>query len=132
MSTSSSSSTGRAVWLVLAVWFVVYFGVRVFLESSQALAPSSRLALSLAPVPVFALFLGMFLRAVRSADELERRVQLEALALAFPLGLLLLTSLGLVQRAVVLNIEDWSFNHLWPMFVLLYLIGLARARRRYV
>lgn len=132
MPSVSSPSTGRMAWLVLTMWLLVHFGVRAYLESSQALAPGTRLLLSLSPVPVFAAFLWMFLRAVRAADELERRVQLEALALAFPLGLLLLTSLALVQRAVVLNAEDWSFNHVWPMFVVLYLIGLARARRHYV
>ncbi len=132
MPSVSSPSTGRMAWLVLTMWLLVHFGVRAYLESSQALAPGTRLLLSLSPVPVFAAFLWTFLRAVRAADELERRVQLEALALAFPLGLLLLTSLALVQRAVVLNAEDWSFNHVWPMFVVLYLIGLARARRHYV
>jgi len=132
MPSVSSPSTGRVAWLALTAWLLVHFGVRAFLESSQALAPGTRLLLSLSPVPVFAAFLWTFLRAVRAADELERRVQLEALALAFPLGLLLLTSLSLVQRAVVLNAEDWSFNHVWPMFVVLYLIGLARARRHYV
>ena len=25
----------------------------------------------------------------------------------------------------------WSFNHVWPQFVLFYLIGLFLARRRY-
>jgi len=132
MPSVSSPSTGRVAWLALTAWLLVHFGVRAFLESSQALAPGTRLLLSLSPVPVFAAFLWTFLRAVKAADELERRVQLEALALAFPLGLLLLTSLSLVQRAVVLNAEDWSFNHVWPMFVVLYLIGLARARRHYV
>jgi hypothetical protein len=80
---------------------------------------------------VFAYFLWSFIRALRSADELERRIQLEALATAFPLGLLLLTTLGLVQRAVTLSFEDWSYNHVWPMFALFYLAGLMIARRRY-
>ena len=51
--------------------------------------------------------------------------------MAFPLGLLLLTTLGLAQRAVPLSFEDWSYNHVWPMFVFLYLIGLVIARRHY-
>jgi hypothetical protein len=72
-----------------------------------------------------------FIRGIRSADELERRIQLEALAFAFPVGLLLLTTLGLAQRAVTLRFEDWSYNHVWPMFVVFYLAGVALARKRY-
>jgi hypothetical protein len=90
-----------------------------------------RLALAFLPTPAFAVFLWKFIQSVRSADELERRIQLEALAVAFPLGLLLLITLGLVQRAVELNFEDWSYNHVWPMFLFFYLIGNWAARRRY-
>ena len=90
-----------------------------------------RLALAFSPSPVFALFLWNFIRGVRAADELERRIQLEALAVAFPLGLLLLTTLGLAQRAVELSIHDWSYNHVWPFFVIFYLLGLMLARKRY-
>ncbi len=126
-----STSPGRAVWPVFTAWILAYFGVRLVLDST-AFAPPMRVLLSLSPAPIFALFLWTFLRALRASDELERRVQLEALAVAFPLGLLLLTSLGLVQRAVPLNPDDWSFNHIWPMFVVLYFGGLAIARRRYL
>ena len=90
-----------------------------------------RLGLAFVPTPVFALFLWLFIKGIRSADELERRIQLEALAVAFPLGVLLLTTLGLVQRAVELNFQDWSYNHVWPFFVIFYLGGLMLARRRY-
>ena len=112
-------------------WLALYFAVRFWLEGRPALAPGARLALSFVPTPVFVLFLWSFIRAVRGADELERRIQLEALAVAFPLGLLLLTTLGLVQRAVALNMEDWSYNHVWPMFAVFYLLGLMLARRRF-
>jgi len=113
------------------VWIVLYFGVRFFLEARPALDPGIRLALAFVPTPVFALFLWRFVQGVRSADELERRIQLEALAVAFPLGVLLLTTLGLVQRAVNLSFQDWSYNHIWPYFALFYLFGLGLARKRY-
>ena len=118
--------------LALSVaWLVSYFAVRVWLESNQGMSSSTRLAMSFLPTPLFAVFLWRFIRGIRGADELERRIQLESLAVAFPLGLLLLSTLGLVQRAVTLNFEDWSYNHVWPMFVLFYFIGVAVARRRY-
>ena len=122
---------GALVFAALVAWLVLYMGVRFFLEANLQLPDSTRLALAFVPTPVFAFFLWQFMRALRSADELERRIQLEALAVAFPLGLLLLTTLGLAQRAVELNFENWSYNHVWPMFTVFYLFGLMLARRRY-
>ena len=95
------------------------------------MAGGVRLFLAFVPTPVFGAFLFQFIRSLRSADELERRIQLEALAVAFPLGLLLLTTLGLAERAIELNFQDWSYNHVWPYFVIFYLLGVFIARRRY-
>ena len=132
MSPILARTPSRASVLGLLIgWLILYFGVRFFLEANPDLARNARLALAFIPMPVFAAFLVQFIRALRAADELERRIQLEALAVAFPLGMLMLTTLGLVQRAVELPFEDWSFNHIWPQFILFYLIGLFLARRRY-
>ena len=128
---SVAAPSGRVVFALLILWLVLYFGIRVFLEARDGLASGTRLALAFIPTPFFALFLMSFIRGVRSADELERRIQLEALAVAFPLGLLLLTTLGLAQRAVTLRFEDWSYNHVWPMFALFYVFGVIVARKRY-
>lgn len=76
------------------------------LEASPDWPSTTRLALSLVPTPLFAWFLWNFVRGIRGADELERRIQLEALAVAFLLACLLITTLGLVQRAVTLNFEE--------------------------
>ena len=123
--------SGQSIFALLIGWLALYFGVRFYLEANPQLASGTRLALALAPTPLFAVFLWQFVRGIRSADELERRIQLEALAIAFPLGLLLLTTLGLVQRAVALNFQDWSYNHVWPMFAAFYLFGSVWARKRY-
>jgi hypothetical protein len=119
------------VVILLGLWIVLYFVVRIVLESSASLSSGRRLAVALVPTPVFLLFVWNFIRSIRAADELERRIQLEALAIAFPLGFVLLTTLGLVQRAVALSFQDWSFNHVWPMFAIFYLFGLTIARKRY-
>lgn len=131
MTSKPRSSGGATVVALLLAWFVLYFGIRLFLESGAVTTAGTRLMLSLIPAPVFAAFLWAFVRSLREADELERRIQLEALGIAFPLGLLLLTTLGLVQRAVTLNFQDWSYNHVWPMFAVFYLLGLMVARSRY-
>jgi hypothetical protein len=111
-------------------WFLAYVVARGVLEQPD-LPRALRLTAALLPVPLFATFLARFVRSLRGADELERRIHLEALAVAFPLTILLLQTLGLLERAVGLKFEDWSYGHVWAYLPLFYLIGLVVSRRRY-
>ena len=128
----SSAPPSRGRWLALAsglAALVVYFASRVLLERPDLPA---RLAVTLAPLPFFVFFLAAFVRLVRGMDELERRIQLEALALAYPAVLVLLMALGLLQLSgVALSPADWSFRHVWQIGVVLYAAGMAVAARRY-
>jgi len=103
---------------------------RMALQMFQ-LAPWLRVTVALLPIIPTALFLWSVVSRIRSLDELERRIHLEALAIAFPLAILLLWTLGLLQLAINLNPDDWSYRHVWVYLPLFYFIGLAIARRRY-
>jgi hypothetical protein len=127
----SKGPSGGLLLALLVAWLVSYFAVRLTLEATLQLPGEARLAMAFIPTPLFALFLWNFIKSIRAADELERRIQLEALAIAFPLALVLITTLGLAQRAVVLNFQDWSYNHVWPMLGVFYLAGVTIARKRY-
>ena len=109
---------------------LLFFAARLALEA-EALPSWQRIAIALAPLPAFAWFLWEFVHSASGGDELERRVQLEALAVAFPLTLLLVMTLGLLQIAVPLPPDDWSYRHIWPLLYVFYMVGLMRARRRY-
>lgn len=111
-------------------FILAYFGARVLLESF-VMETWLRVVVAILPVLPFILFLLMLIRGIRQMDELERRIQLEALAVAFPLAILLLLTLGLLELAVKLKPEDWSYRHLWPFLFIFYLIGLVMAKRRY-
>jgi hypothetical protein len=133
MSTPAVEPRPRRSFLLPAValaWIVLYFAARVALSRLE-LEPWLRVGIALVPVVPFVGVLWLVAAAVRGMDELERRVHLEALALAFPLATLLLMTLGLLQRAVPLPFEDWSYAHVWIYLPLFYLVGLAFAWRRY-
>lgn len=112
------------------VWGLSFVAARLLLEQ-PGLDTSDRLLLAFGPtVP----FIGLLLGAVglsREADEMERRVQLEALALAFGLTMLLVATLALAQRAGFAKYEDFSYVHLLPILFIFYLGGTISARRRY-
>jgi hypothetical protein len=122
--------TGLAAGSLAVVWIVTYFVARLAIE---VLSPGSpmRLAVVLLPIVPFAGLLWFFIRGVRGADELERRIHLEALAVAFPLSVLMLMVLGLLDLAIDLDPDNWSYRHLWPFMFVFWFLGLAAARRRY-
>jgi hypothetical protein len=124
----SSRLTHPLSWTI--AWLVAYGAARGVLEKAT-LETWQRVAAALAPVPLAAVALVLIVRGARDLDELERRIQLEALATAFLLAVLFLMTLGLLQRAVTLKFEDWSYAHVWAMLPTLYFAGLAFARKRY-
>jgi hypothetical protein len=116
--------------LPLAILFAItYVAARLLLELE--LATPLAVLLALLPVPPYILWLVAAVQAIRQSDELERRIHLEALAVAYPLVLILLLTLGLLEMAVELSADDWSYRHVWAMLPVFYLGGLALARRRY-
>lgn len=88
-----------------------------------------RVPLALVPmVPlVFALF--AFVRYLGRMDELQRRVQLEALAFAFGGTALLTFGYGFLQSVAGFPQVNWFA--VWPIMAVLWLAGKARADRRY-
>jgi hypothetical protein len=123
----------RLNWLILVTggaWALSFLGARLGLELTE-FGSALAVLVALLPVPFFAAFLWFLIAGVRRSDELERRIQLEALAVAFPLTMLLLMLLGLMELATELNPDDLSYRHVWAFLPVMYLGGVALARRRY-
>ena len=112
------------------VWGATYIAARLLLELE--LAPGVGVAVALAPVLPFVFTLVGLVQGIRSMDELHRRVHLEALVIAFPLTLLLVMTLGLLDLAVGLSPDDWSYRHLLPFLAIFYAFGIWRAWKRYL
>ena len=112
------------------LWAAIYVVARGLLET--AIEPRSlRIAIALLPVPFFVWWLWTWMKGVGQMDELERRIELEALAFAFPIAVVLLMTLGLLDLATPLNPDDWSMRHVWAIMPALYYMGLWGAKRRY-
>ena len=124
------SKSGFSAWGLPALFIVTYFGARAVLDM-PAIPAGARVAAAVVPIPIFAWWLFAMARGIRRSDELERRIQLEALALAFPLSILLLFALGLLELAIKLPPEDLSYRHVWVFHIAFYFFGLMIARRRY-
>ena len=128
---SEGRGISRTAGVAAFLWMILFFIARFSLES-PAWSPVTRVTIALLPLPAFVWFLWAFVQGIRDADELERRIQLEALAVAFPLTALLFMTLGLMQIAVPLSPDNWSYRHTWPVIYVFYFVGLMAARRRYL
>jgi hypothetical protein len=125
----------RSSWAGIALfvgWAAPYMLARLALDKDLALESKAlRIGAALLPVIPTIAFLWAAAAHIRSLDELHRRVHLEALSIAYPLAVLLLLTLGLLELAVGLNPNDWSYRHVWPFLPCFYFLGLAIAWRRY-
>lgn len=112
------------------LWAITYSACLLILKTWSP-DPVLGIILSLLPVAAFAGFLYHLIKGVASMDEVQIRIQMEAAAVGFSLGLLMLMTLGLLDLVVVLNKEDWGYRHLVPYFAIFYFIGLIIAHRKY-
>jgi hypothetical protein len=128
--TANASGHTRSFVIVTALFVAAYFAARIGIEASET-ASSRALLFALLPVPFLAAFLWIYSRGVRTMDELERRIHLEALALAFPIGLLVVFTAGLLDLAGFHGDQNWDLPRLWPLVLLPYWFGLFRARAKY-
>lgn len=126
----NKSKRGNAGFFVSVIVFILsYFVARGALE--QEMLTVWRVTFALLLILPFVYFLYRFMHNIRSMDEMERRRNFKALAIAFPLVLVLVMILGLLELAIPLNPQDWSYRHVWYLLVLFYFAGLVFAPKRY-
>jgi hypothetical protein len=113
------------------VWLSIYALALGVLEVLPPANAPLRIAVALLPMPFFAWYLWSWMRGVARMDELARRIELEALGFACPATLVVLMTIGLLDRAVRIEASLASFRSVWLVVPVLYYIGLWRARRRY-
>ena len=112
------------------LWVSIYLLSRGLLELPVQ-PDAARVAIALLPAPFFAWYLWTWMKGIAAMDELERRIELEALGFAFPAAVLMLMTMGLLDLAIALPPDDFGLRHIWLMMPVLYYAGLWRARRRY-
>lgn len=118
------------VLVYAVVWCLSYLG-SLFVLKSFELPKEVGIVLTIITVLAFATLIYKYYRSVYFMDEVQIKVQMEAIVIAFSLGLLLIMTLGLLDLVITLNKENWGYRHLVPYFVLFYFIGLFISKRKY-
>ena len=125
------AKTSRWPRIILAggVFLIAYFVARY---GMWAWAPQEPWDIFVMNVPVIAFFwfVAVVQRTLRESDELQRRIHLEALALAFLTVMLLLMALGLMEEMPRGRLM-LPWRDLWFALIPLYGICYLAARHRY-
>ena len=124
----ATSESPRRVVIAGVVWFATYLAVRYAFEVLQPV-PHWDMLLSNVPILAFFWFVWVVQRALRNADELRRRMHLEALGLAFLTTMLVLMTVGLLDgpnESLTLPLRD-----LWFVLLPIYVLCFAAVSLRY-
>lgn len=110
-------------------WAVITVATALCLKTwGDALGPAAY-AVALVPTAVFLLGVRAYVRFLREADELTRKIHLEAMAVGFGVGLVFMFGYPLLERAGAPPL-DLQTDVVLPT-VIGYVIGILRAQRRY-
>lgn len=118
------------VLVYAVIWVICYAGSLLALKSFNV-PKEAGIVMTVCTVLAFAVFIYKYYRSIFFMDEVQIKIQMEAVVIAFSLGLLLLMTLGLLDLFVTLNKEDWSYRHLVPLFAVFYFAGLFISKRKY-
>ena len=112
--------------------YVLVLPVSILLLKNVEMSIGLRAATALLPVVPMALVLRAFIRFVRRVDEMQQRIELEAVSIATVVVSLAWMAGGLLQSAKVINISG-AMAMLWvfPVICLVYGIAKAIVFRRY-
>ena len=111
----------------LLVYGLVLVGSIELLQNVKIAAPW-RDVIALSPMVAAIAMAWVILRELRRMDELQRRIQLEALGFSFAGTAILTFSSGFLEG---LGYPRLSMFTVWPMLAVLWMVGLVLARRRY-
>ena len=117
-------------WMLLLIvpTLAAIWGSSWVLEN-RALDPPARLAVALVPVVLWGVMIMLLVAGVRRLDELQQRIQLEALAITFPTAMMLGMLVEYLQKAGFAN--GLTVGDVWPWMVMIYVPAYFLARWRY-
>ncbi|MEK6323915.1 MAG: hypothetical protein AABN33_19900 [Acidobacteriota bacterium] len=101
-----------------------------WLLETQDLSPAVRLGLALVPVILWIFSLAGYRRLIQEADELVRRIHLEALAFAFSGLAVAIMACEYLRKAGFISLL--KPDYVLMMMIAFLLIGFVIARRRYL
>lgn len=117
--------------VIWALIFALCFPLSVFyLSKYNVQTPFALLIISVNAI-LFVVFTAKQLQSIKSLDEVQIRIQLEAVSIAFILSLLVVMTFGMFELVKALKFEKIDSLYIFAMLFLFYLLGLIISTRKY-
>lgn len=116
-------------WAAVAV--AAAFLSRLFLKNSPELAGSTRVIVALLPLAPSLLYVRAIWQWIQSLDEMQQKLQLEAVSFAALIMLLVALGLDLARVGGFTSGLTLGWEGYFASTFCLWALGLARANRRY-
>lgn len=117
--------------VIWALVFAISFPISVFYLSKYNVQTSLALLIIAVNAILFVVFTAKQLQSIKSLDEVQIRIQLEAVSIAFILSLLVIMTFGMLGLVKALNFEKIDSLYIFAMLFLFYFLGLIISTRKY-
>lgn len=118
----------RRLMVLMVVWIATLVPTLMALKRwEESLGPAAY-ALALVPTLLFLTVVQAYVRFVREADELTRKIHLEGMAVGFGVGVVYLLGYPVFES---LGAPDGDLSYALLPMVAGYVLGIHRAQRRY-
>lgn len=114
-----------------ALIFSISFASSVYYLSKNAVSVRIALILIGFNAVLFGTYTVKFIQSIKLLDEVQIRIQLEAVSIAFTLSLLFVMILGMAELVKDLGLNSLSYLYFFPLLFLFYIIGLFISKRKY-
>lgn len=124
----------QKVNLKSVLWALIFsasFSISVFFLSKYPLPVLIALLIIITNAILFGIYTVKLIQTIKSMDEVQIRIQLEAVSVAFVLSLLMIMVLGMVGLVKDLGLDHINYLYIFPFFFFFYLIGLFFSQRKY-
>jgi hypothetical protein len=119
----------RELFTAMSAYIVVMLCIWPFVRHVDS--PIGRLFIALSPVVPFAFAMRAMIRHVRDSDEFQRRLHLEALAIAVAIVSFVCMTAGFLVAAKVIRLDGSVLLWIFPALCLMFGILRGLAARRY-
>ncbi len=122
------TSLRSVLWAL--IFSISFTGSVYYLAKYSVPVPIALLIIAINAV-LFGTYTIKFIQSIKLLDEVQIRIQLEAVSVAFALSLLLVMTLGMAGLVSDLGLDNISYLYIFPLFFLFYIIGFFISKRKY-